>query len=123
MTSENILILRFSLKESAQLLQFPRLGANYSLKLSDCALSRDFFPDDYHCLGDNTNRPIKWLALEALIERKYTVATDVWSMGVTLWELITKGQQPYDLFDSFEMLNVLRSGYRMKQPFHCPDEL
>ncbi|KAF7257505.1 hypothetical protein EG68_04676 [Paragonimus skrjabini miyazakii] len=99
------------------------LGAKYSVKLSDCALSRDFFPDDYHCLGDNTNRPIKWLALEALIERKYTAATDVWSMGVTLWELITKGQQPYDLFDSFEMLNVLRSGYRMKQPSHCPDEL
>ncbi|KAK4469140.1 hypothetical protein MN116_006723 [Schistosoma mekongi] len=91
--------------------------------LSDSALSRDLFPEDYHCLGDNTNRPVKWLALEALIERKYTMATDVWSVGITLWELITRGQQPYANIDAFEITNVLRSGYRLKKPHNCPDDL
>ncbi|CAH8488485.1 unnamed protein product [Schistosoma turkestanicum] len=91
--------------------------------LSDSALSKDLFPEDYHCLGDNTNRPVKWLALEALVERKYTMATDVWSVGVTLWELITRGQQPYASIDAFEMTTALRTGYRLKKPHNCPDDL
>ena len=37
------------------------------VKLSDSALSRDLFADDYHCLCDNTNRPVKWLAPELIL--------------------------------------------------------
>ncbi|OON18668.1 protein tyrosine kinase, partial [Opisthorchis viverrini] len=99
------------------------LGRNFRVLLSDAALSRDLFPEDYQCLGDNTNRPIKWLALEALVERKYTSSTDIWAAGVTLWELVTKCQQPYDSLDAFEMLHILRAGYRMCQPPNCPDDL
>lgn len=32
------------------------LGEGNHLRLSDAALSRDLFPADYHCLGDNENR-------------------------------------------------------------------
>ena len=46
------------------------------LKLTDNSLSRDLFPGDYHCLGDNENRPVKWLALEALVERRFSLASD-----------------------------------------------
>lgn len=46
------------------------------------ALSRDFFPNDYHCLGDNENRPIKWMALEALARREFSTASDVVSFFV-----------------------------------------
>ena len=48
-----------------------------SLKLCDSALSRDLFPSDYHCLGDNNNRPIKWMPLEAIAHNKYSKASDV----------------------------------------------
>lgn len=47
------------------------------MKLGDCALSRDLYPGDYHCLGDNENRPIKWLALESLTHKVFTPASDV----------------------------------------------
>lgn len=47
------------------------------MKLTDCALARDLFPSDYHCLGDNENRPIKWLALESLAHKVFTPAADV----------------------------------------------
>ena len=47
------------------------------LKLSDSALSKDLFPSDYHCLGDNDNRPIKWLPVEAIVNNKYSRASDV----------------------------------------------
>ncbi|XP_013381539.1 tyrosine-protein kinase RYK-like [Lingula anatina] len=96
---------------------------NLGIRLTDMALSRDIFPNDYHCLGDNENRPIKWLAIEALVDRKFSQASDVWSFGVTLWELMTLGQTPYADVDPFEMAAYLREGYRISQPVNCPDEL
>ena len=54
-----------------------RLGDGHVLKLGDNALSRDLFPSDYHCLGDNENRPIKWLPVEAISQKNYSRASDV----------------------------------------------
>ncbi|XP_060820115.1 tyrosine-protein kinase RYK-like isoform X3 [Bombus pascuorum] len=92
------------------------------VRLADTALARDLFPQDYHCLGDNENRPIRWMALETLQHNQYSTATDVWSFGVFLWELATMGQQPYVEVDPFEMMACLRDGYRLAQPRPCPDE-
>ena len=39
--------------------------------------------------------PYKWMALESLIEDKYSTKSDVWSYGVVVWELYTCGQDPY----------------------------
>ena len=46
-----------------------------------------------------------------------------WMFGVTLWELMTLGQQPYADVDPFEMATYLREGFRISQPLNCPDEL
>ncbi|XP_050405969.1 tyrosine-protein kinase RYK [Patella vulgata] len=93
------------------------------VKIMDNSLSRDLFPADYNCLGDNENRPIKWLSIEALQEKRFSPASDVWAFGVTMWELMTMGQQPYADVDSFEMASYLQEGYRIAQPINCPDEL
>ncbi|XP_068085426.1 tyrosine-protein kinase RYK [Anabrus simplex] len=93
------------------------------VKVTDNALSRDLFPGDYYCLGDNENRPIKWLAIESLLHKQFTGASDVWAFGVLLWELTTLAQQPYAEVDPFEMAAYLRDGYRLAQPINCPDEL
>lgn len=93
------------------------------VQITDNALARDLFPQDYHCLGDNENRPIKWLAIESLLSKTFTTASDVWAFGVLLWELTTLAQQPYVEVDPFEMASYLRDGYRLAQPINCPDEL
>ncbi|XP_041483184.1 tyrosine-protein kinase RYK-like isoform X2 [Lytechinus variegatus] len=99
------------------------IDEDYNLKITDNALARDLFPSDYHCLGDNENRPVKWMAVESLVHKNFSHASDVWSFGVTLWELVTLGQTPYMDLDPFEMATFLKSGYRMPQPPSCPDEL
>ncbi|XP_071545509.1 tyrosine-protein kinase Dnt-like isoform X3 [Panulirus ornatus] len=99
------------------------IDSELQVRVSDTALSRDLFPQDYHCLGDNENRPVKWLSLEALIHKQFTPANDVWMFGVLLWELTTLAQQPYIEVDPFEMAAYLRDGYRLAQPNNCPDEL
>ncbi|GJQ65748.1 hypothetical protein Trydic_g11932 [Trypoxylus dichotomus] len=93
------------------------------IKVTDNALSRDLFPSDYHCLGDNENRPIKWMAIESLLQKEFSPCSDVWSFGVLLWELTTLAQQPYVEIDPFEMAAYLKDGYRLAQPINCPDEL
>ncbi|XP_014669815.1 PREDICTED: tyrosine-protein kinase RYK-like [Priapulus caudatus] len=99
------------------------VGQDLNVKITEKALSRDLFPNDYHCLGDNENRPVKWLAIESLIDKRFSPASDVWAFGVLLWELMTLGQQPYPDVDPFEMAQYLREGYRLSQPINCPDEL
>nr|XP_033813760.1 tyrosine-protein kinase RYK isoform X2 [Geotrypetes seraphini] len=93
------------------------------VKITDNALSRDLFPMDYHCLGDNENRPVRWMALESLVNNEFSSAGDVWAFGVALWELMTLGQTPYVDIDPFEMAAYLKDGYRIAQPINCPDEL
>ncbi|XP_063394897.1 tyrosine-protein kinase Drl isoform X2 [Cydia fagiglandana] len=93
------------------------------LKVTDNGLSRDLFPDDYHCLGDNENRPVKWMAPESLLQNQYTTASDVWALGITLWELATLGASPLAELDAADVGAFLSGGYRPSQPHNCPDEL
>ncbi|CAH1377721.1 tyrosine-protein kinase Dnt-like isoform X1 [Tenebrio molitor] len=99
------------------------LDSNFQVKITDNSLSRDLFPNDYFCLGDNENVPVKWLPPESLLYKQYTGASDVWSFGVVIWELTTLAQQPYPEIDPFEMGSYLVNGYRLSQPVGCPDEL
>ena len=48
-----------------------------NVKVTDCALARDLFSQDYCCLGDNENRPVKWMAVESLEHHRNTVSSDV----------------------------------------------
>lgn len=99
------------------------VDSRLNVQVTDNALSRDLFPNEYHCLGDNENRPVKWIALEALEDRRFSTASDMWSFGVLLWELMTLGQIPYANIDAFEMSTYLKAGYRVTQPVNCPNEL
>lgn len=102
---------------------FHRIESDARVRVCDNALSRDLFPGDYHCLGDNENRPVKWMALESLQKKLYSNSSDIWSLGVLLWELSTMGSMPFEEVDPFEVAAYLRDGYRLGQPVNCPDEL
>ncbi|KAE9548688.1 hypothetical protein FO519_008100 [Halicephalobus sp. NKZ332] len=93
------------------------------VQLCDSALSKDLFPNDYHCLGDNDNRPIKWLAPETIKSKVHNSASDIWSFGVAMWELFTCAQQPYFEIEPEEVQAELEQGVRLGQPYNCPDEL
>ncbi|XP_011191538.1 tyrosine-protein kinase Drl [Zeugodacus cucurbitae] len=93
------------------------------VKLTDSSLSRDLFPADYNCLGDGENRPIKWMSLETIQKKHYNEGSDVWSFGVLMWEMCTLGKLPYAEIDPYEMEHYLKDGYRLAQPYNCPDEL
>lgn len=56
---------------------FDSIDDNMQVKITDNALARDLFPMDYHCLGDNENRPVRWMALESLLHNDFSSLSDV----------------------------------------------
>jgi hypothetical protein len=51
-----------------------------TVKLTDFALARDIFPQDYDCLptdAPNESRPLKFMSIESINDRRFSTASDV----------------------------------------------
>lgn len=46
-------------------------------------------------VGGHTMLPIRWMPPESIMYRRFTTESDVWSLGVVLWEIFTYGKQPW----------------------------
>ena len=94
------------------------------IKIGDFGLARDVHKNDYYRkIGDGW-LPVRWMAPEALFQRRYTTRSDVWSFGVLLWEIMTLGASPYPSVPSVERLfQLIRDGHRMERPQNCSVDL
>uniref|UniRef100_A0A3Q3JIE6 Hepatocyte growth factor receptor n=1 Tax=Monopterus albus TaxID=43700 RepID=A0A3Q3JIE6_MONAL len=101
------------------------LDENYTVKVADFGLARDVYDKEYYSVHNKrgVKLPVKWMALESLQTHKFTTKSDVWSFGVLLWELMTRGAPPYSDVNSFDITVFLLQGRRLLQPEFCPDAL
>lgn len=68
--------------------------------------------------------PYKWLALESIGDHIFSTYSDVWSFGVTLYELYSLGAVPYPGMIAGAQLYVkIKNGYRMDKPDFCTEEM
>uniref|UniRef100_A0A8C6WZT5 Receptor protein-tyrosine kinase n=1 Tax=Neogobius melanostomus TaxID=47308 RepID=A0A8C6WZT5_9GOBI len=89
------------------------------VKITDFGLAKLLNADEKEYHADGGKVPIKWMALESILNRSYTHQSDVWSYGVTVWELMTFGTKPYDGIPASEIAGVLEKGERLPQPPIC----
>uniref|UniRef100_A0A8D0ASJ6 Receptor protein-tyrosine kinase n=1 Tax=Sander lucioperca TaxID=283035 RepID=A0A8D0ASJ6_SANLU len=89
------------------------------IKITDFGLARLLDADEKEYNADGGKMPIKWMALECIHYRKFTHQSDVWSYGVTIWELMTFGGKPYDGIPTREIPDILEKGERLPQPPIC----
>ncbi len=75
------------------------------------------------CTARGGGFPVCCMAPESLQKTTYTHKSDVWSYGVTVWEVLTFGAQPYEEKQPKEILPFLESGSRLVQPVTCSPDL
>ncbi|XP_058492299.1 tyrosine-protein kinase JAK2 [Solea solea] len=109
------------------------------VKIGDFGLTKVLPQDkEYYMVKEPGESPIFWYAPESLTESKFSVASDVWSFGVVLYELFTHSDKvcsPPAVFMSmmgndkqgqlivYHLTELLRSGSRLPQPLDCPAEI
>eukprot|EP00056_Hartaetosiga_gracilis_P002149 m.51198 g.51198 ORF g.51198 m.51198 type:complete len:379 (+) comp10932_c0_seq5:291-1427(+) len=89
------------------------------LKISDFGLARNLNGQEEYQTKSN-KLPVKWMAPESLKDRVFTAKSDVWSFGVTMWEVFTLGGTPYPFMSNRETAEKVTGGYRMENPPRCP---
>ncbi|XP_055357391.1 uncharacterized protein LOC129602409, partial [Paramacrobiotus metropolitanus] len=101
------------------------LAENKNLKISDFGMARDG-PEFKETKP--IRLPVRWMALESLLSAKFSLASDVWSLGVVMWEIFTWCEVPYQSLLPMktnvpELISHLQNGERLPQPSSCPDQL
>uniref|UniRef100_A0A7N8YH64 Receptor protein-tyrosine kinase n=1 Tax=Mastacembelus armatus TaxID=205130 RepID=A0A7N8YH64_9TELE len=95
------------------------LNSNYTAQISDYGIADLLYPDDKKYFYNEVKTPIKWMALESILFRRYTHQSDVWSYGVTIWEMMSYGAEPYATMRPQEVPDLLEKGERLSQPQIC----
>ncbi|XP_008317256.1 proto-oncogene tyrosine-protein kinase Src isoform X1 [Cynoglossus semilaevis] len=98
------------------------VGDNLVCKVADFGLAR-LIEDNEYTARQGAKFPIKWTAPEAALYGRFTIKSDVWSFGILLTELATKGRVPYPGMVNREVLDQVERGYRMPCPAECPDSM
>uniref|UniRef100_A0A672GT14 receptor protein-tyrosine kinase n=1 Tax=Salarias fasciatus TaxID=181472 RepID=A0A672GT14_SALFA len=100
------------------------VNSELECKVSDFGLSR-VLEDDAE--GTYTTKggkiPIRWTAPEAIAYRKFTSASDVWSFGIVMWEVMAFGERPYWDMSNHEVMKAINEAFRLPAPMDCPSAI
>uniref|UniRef100_A0A8C1YTK0 receptor protein-tyrosine kinase n=1 Tax=Cyprinus carpio TaxID=7962 RepID=A0A8C1YTK0_CYPCA len=95
------------------------LKSDFIVQIADYGIADLLYPDDKKYFFNEIKTPIKWMALESILFRRYTHQSDVWSYGVTVWEMMSYGAEPYSAMRPQEVPDLLEKGERLSQPQIC----
>ncbi|KAL2104276.1 hypothetical protein ACEWY4_001144 [Coilia grayii] len=93
--------------------------SDYIVQVADFAVADLLYHDDKKYVYSEVKTPIKWMALESILFRQYTHQSDVWSYGVTVWEIMSHGAEPYAAMSPPQVPGLLEKGERLAQPQIC----
>ncbi|XP_026697811.1 ephrin type-A receptor 3 isoform X2 [Athene cunicularia] len=100
------------------------INSNLVCKVSDFGLSRVLEDDPEAAYTTRGGKiPIRWTSPEAIAYRKFTSASDAWSYGIVLWEVMSYGERPYWEMSNQDVIKAVDEGYRLPPPMDCPAAL
>ncbi|KAB0398768.1 hypothetical protein E2I00_004758, partial [Balaenoptera physalus] len=88
------------------------LTSDLNVKVGDYGIGFSRYKEDYIETDDKKFFPLRWTAPELvtsfqdrLLTADQTKYSNIWSLGVTLWELFENAAQPYSNLSNLEVLN------------------
>ncbi|TNN69296.1 Serine/threonine-protein kinase LMTK2 [Liparis tanakae] len=97
------------------------LTGDLTVKVGDYGIGPYRYKEDYIITEDDVFAPLRWLAPELVGERhggvitmEQTKPSNVWALGVTLWELFENTVQPYPHLTDREVLNHVIKDQQVK---------
>ncbi|XP_077432005.1 uncharacterized protein lmtk3 [Vanacampus margaritifer] len=90
------------------------LTSDLTVRIGDYGLSHNQYKEDYYLTPDKLWIPLRWIAPELLEEYRgslivtdQTKTSNVWSLGVVIWELFEFGSQPHRHLSDEEVLTFV----------------
>ena len=67
---------------------------------------------------------VKWAPIEIFTsgDKHFNQSTDVWSFGVTMWEVLSYSKNPYESLQPTKVPRAVKDGYRLPNP-GCPSHI
>ncbi|XP_031708798.1 uncharacterized protein lmtk3 isoform X2 [Anarrhichthys ocellatus] len=88
--------------------------SDLTVRIGDYGLSHNHYKEDYYLTPDKLWIPLRWIAPELLEEYRgslivtdQTKTSNVWSLGVVIWELFEFGSQPHRHLSDEEVLTFV----------------
>ncbi|XP_035035885.2 serine/threonine-protein kinase LMTK1 isoform X1 [Hippoglossus stenolepis] len=99
------------------------LTSEMSVKIGDYGFSHSRYKDDYYVTQDQIWVALRWIAPELIDEVHgnllvvdQTKSSNIWSLGVTVWELFELGNQPYRHYSDRQVLTYAVKEEQLKLP-------
>lgn len=96
----------------------------YNVKISDFGLARFIGSESYYMFKTERDLPLKWYAPESIEFGKFSHCSDVWSYGVTLFEMFSFADDPAlpitEHDEQYSICTALKTGIRLPCPKMCP---
>jgi hypothetical protein len=70
-------------------------------------------------------QPIRWCAVEVevevLVENRFSSASDVWALGVVMWEIFSEAATPWGELENLDVVaERVKGGQILPRPAACP---
>ena len=89
---------------------------HFIAKVSDFGMSTRFSDNIRYQKLVRNGVPWKWMAIEFLRYGLFTITSDVWSYGVTVWEILSLGEEPYSDTTFDQLIPSILNGHRLDCP-------
>ncbi|KAI6073317.1 Ephrin type-A receptor 10 [Aix galericulata] len=66
---------------------------------------------------------VLWSAPEAIQYHHFSPASDVWSFGIVMWEVMSYGERPYWDMSHQDVMKAVEDGFRLPAPANCQPPL
>eukprot|EP00041_Stephanoeca_diplocostata_P034351 m.1167510 g.1167510 ORF g.1167510 m.1167510 type:complete len:1398 (-) comp24507_c0_seq2:220-4413(-) len=95
------------------------VGPQNLCKVADFGLAQNGGSSGLVILEEKLKLPVRWLAPEAITTRKFSEYSDCWAYGVTVWEILTYGNIPFENLPSDVIQDGVCDDMRLPQPVAC----